>query len=257
VCVLSSVNEVARYRTAAGGFFRTWAAASTETVEFLTVLLDVSPGLIRFRSMATSAASMPPVLVPQGISSTFAAQIGRVLFAGSLDADVVLLSDIDMLPLDPTYFTPWLPSERQIVVYRDVLRPAEEIPICYVAASPATWNMALGGDDPVGRLDAAWSLATKIGHRGIRGGARWTFDQEYLFELVAKWEAKGGDVVRLTDEVTGFSRLDRVSRLAVLMPVLALLFRYSDCHRSLPVGRWGRVLELAACRAVRERASHA
>ena len=58
MCVLSSVNEVARYRTAAGGFFRTWAAASTETVEFLPVLLDVSPGLIRFNDQDDSIGQL-------------------------------------------------------------------------------------------------------------------------------------------------------------------------------------------------------
>jgi hypothetical protein len=253
VIVLASANEVISYQTAVDGFLRVWASASTNNVDFVPVVLEVVPGFVRCHGLAGSHLLPSLVIIPEIINTAFTAQIGRLMFADTFDSDIVMLCDIDMLPLDPFYFIAHLPSADEVVIYRDVLSDLEQIPICYVAANPQMWKTLLPESTPETRLSEAWINAKSQGYTGERGGAGWTIDQQYLYQLLLQHEHRGGTVIRLSDRDTGFRRLDRVSRLSMLMPILSLIFYYTDCHRSLPVRWWGHVMERTARFAVRRR----
>src|SRR3954454_280393 len=96
------------------------------------------------------------------LHTAFQAQCIRLLYSAVLgDAGGVVISDIDMVPMNATYLQ--RPASRipetHFVSYRDVLLELGEIPICYNAALPSTWAsiFRIGSVADVGTRLAEWS----------------------------------------------------------------------------------------------------
>jgi len=146
------------------------------------------------------------------LHTAFQAQCVRLLYPALLAAEGgVVVSDVDMVPLDRRYFH--RPAEHvdedHLVAYRDVLLGLGEIPVCYNAARPAIWADIFeiaDLSDVTARL-AAWGSDVSDG--GEHGGCGWTTDQRILFETLLPRGRRCGDVWILDDRYTRFLRLER------------------------------------------------
>jgi hypothetical protein len=165
--------------------------------------------------------------------------------------DAVVISDIDMLPMNRPYYVDTiadLPNDRFVVFRSNVLmRDVRQVAMCYNAAIPATWANMMGGiasmQDVRIRL-AQWAEA-HCKYDGRHGGAEWDADQRILFNTLAQLQNAEGrqGLVLLDDNAMGYRRLDRFE----IMQNGGLLLteiddvrqrRYSDYHMLRPLSKF-------------------
>jgi hypothetical protein len=196
----------------------------------------------------------PPVA---GVHTAFQAQCIRLLYPALLDPHgCVLISDMELVPLEPRYFHAPIATldDRFFVAYRDILLPRGEVAMAYNAARPATWAdvFAIGDEDDVRERLSRWAAATP--YEGRRGGSGWDTDQVVLYRTLLPWGERTGRLWLLDDEYTGFRRLDRadvegLDALTTEQERNLRAGRYTDFHSPHPHGRFRelneRVLELA------------
>jgi hypothetical protein len=194
----------------------------------------------------------PPV---EGLHTAFQAQCVRLLYPALLEGDgAVLISDVDLLPLDPDYFHGPLRllDERQFVALRDAGLGRSMLAMAYNAARPEVWREIFGAsslDDVRARL-AEWSGG--LAYDGVRGGDGWYTDQRVLHASAMTWGERTGRLWILEDAYTGFRRLDRdavESGIGARVRRGLEARRYSDYHSLVPYGEFRatneQVLELA------------
>lgn len=160
------------------------------------------------------------------LHTAFQAQCIRLLYPALLPADgAVVVSDIDMVPLNRTYLTRPLAriDAGHFVAYRDVLLDLGEIPICYNAARTAVWSdvFAVSSVADVRARLSEW--AHGVAYVGSHGGEGWTTDQRVLHRILLERGRRSRDVWILDDHYTRFRRLNRAY-----------------------VEKWGRVSDAAA-----------
>jgi len=140
---------------------------------------------------------------PPGLDTAFVAQNIRLLFPALLSyRGAVIISDLDLIPADHGYFhraVQGRPSTEFVVYRSDVLLANREIPMCYNAATPATWSALFGVSDygDLGRL---------LTRRYAEVGNLWTSDQRWLWDAL---HVAGVPVYRWRDEDLGHHRLCR------------------------------------------------
>jgi hypothetical protein len=149
----------------------------------------------------------------QDVHTAFQAQCIRLLYPALVETrGMVVIADIELVPLDPRYFHGPLAGldERFFVAYRDVLHDRSMIAMSYNAARPETWGELFGvrtADDVRLRL-AEW--ASGISYTAQRGGPGWYTDQQVLYARALPWAERTGRLWMLDDAYTGFRRLDRL-----------------------------------------------
>jgi hypothetical protein len=146
-----------------------------------------------------------------GLHTAFQAQCVRLLYPALLDTDgAVIVSDVDMVPLNRSYFhaSPARVRRTDFLAYRDALLWSDEIPICYNAAVPSTWATVFdveNVDDVRTRL-REW--AEGLHYDGVRGGQGWDTDQIVLHRTLVERGRRHRDVWILDDRYSGYHRLN-------------------------------------------------
>jgi len=199
----------------------------------------------RFRLYARYIICVSPM---QGIPTEFVSQYIRLLYPAILSCKGgVLITDIDMMPMNATYYTRSVEhiDQRVFVSYRNPivegvpLSNHKQIPICYCVATPQTWGDIFGVaclDDVVNKLREAYGL-----HLG------WCTDQICLYHKVTAWRARTQRFICLTDRQTRHRRLDRTlpplrdGRLTRRMLWLTKKGYYSDYHMCRPYTKFKRI----------------
>jgi hypothetical protein len=148
-----------------------------------------------------------------GLHTAFQAQCIRLLYPALLDAaGAVLISDMELVPLDPGYFHDTVAGldERFFAAYRgEVLFDRGEISIPYNAARPQVWSdifCVRSLDDVRARL-REWAVG--LSYEGTRGGKGWYTDQLVLHERLLRWARHSGRLWLMDDQYTGYRRLER------------------------------------------------
>ena len=139
--------------------------------------------------------SLPAELIPYShsiilwhrnadLNSAFVAQNLRLYYPALLnvaDDEAVMITDMDMLPMSPTYYTAGLENyaKEDFIYYRHV--DGNQIYMCYNAAHPHTWGAIFGikSDTDVERALYANYAA---GYNGVPGSTGWFKDQEVLYQ---------------------------------------------------------------------------
>jgi hypothetical protein len=202
------------------------------------------------------------ILFPElsGVSNGLQTQCVRLLAPQLLPAaKSVVLSDIDMLPMQKRYFVDSVRdvAEDAFVIYRaDALPDRAEIAICYNAASPTTWGEMV---EPVASVEDAQRIikewAKAVAYDGRPGRAGWSTDQELLFDFVGRFAPSR--IVRFTDAQLGHSRLDRseMGRNGAdpLQRYLASRGAYCDFHMQRPTEQYYRLNAEVAALAMKAR----
>lgn len=145
------------------------------------------------------------------INTAFCAQVIRLLVPCLLNTDDgILLTDIDMLPGNSTYF------QKAIESYSDTfisLRPYkaagnDQIAMCYVVAPRNIWTDIFN----IRNEDDIRSFLTthyRTDYDAVHGGNAWYSDQQILYNYVTAWEKRTcSKAIFLDDRANGFNRLD-------------------------------------------------
>lgn len=147
-----------------------------------------------------------------GISDSFISQYIRMLYPCVLkNKNGVLITDIDMIPMNSTYYTHSIRlfADTKFVSYRDVLIDQRQLPMCYNVATPSVWSDIFkinNISDISNRLANVFSLC---GYDNKHGGDGWYTDQLDLYKYVIEWNKTSSGLVVLNDTFTGYKRLDR------------------------------------------------
>jgi len=231
-------------------------------IDFWVSLRASIPGVTYVPKVLVLAESLPSELkeyekwcelfvLEPGISSTFGSQAVRILKPSLQDADYIITTDVDMLPMSDKVFAFGLESiakGAEFVICRDVL-PVGQYPICYNLASPETWKKLTNIDsvESVHKLLSKWfeRVASNDQYLGVHGGAGWFADQEALFEMVDEFEKRGGRVDKLRDRKTGHKRLDRLFMpfpLNWLTVPMVCFGSFTDYHVHHPVNNYTKFI---------------
>jgi hypothetical protein len=193
-------------------------------------------------------ASLPGTVVRfaplPDVHRTFQAQCIRLLYPALLETEgAVIISDVDLLPIRPSYFHAPVAAldERFFVVYRDVLLPRGEVVIPYNAARPETWGEIFGIGDLADVRARLGEWARGVDYEGVRGGSGWYTDQLTLYRKLFEWDRRTGRAWILDDDICGYRRLYRreLESRGKVTPELARGLRsrrYSDCDWVIPFG---------------------
>lgn len=231
-----------------------WRASSTSIVTFTPRALGVIAKQGLSQLDLTKSKSLQLVILPGGEVS--GSQVVRIVAAAFSEADFALLTDIDMLPLRPEYFSEVVEiaskTHSDFLIARDVLGP-DQYPICYTIIRPRMLLLEL---EKLGlvkdNLDSSlWAVLSfmKVGELQSSLNKRlesWYSDQRLLRRLIDASEATGSIVTRLSDQVLSFKRLDRLYHNSFLSRLWSYLDKRSyfvDYHVHLHPRRRSRVLK--------------
>ncbi len=248
ICVMAGSDLSPRYRSCVYSFRNFWQTMnSIRSVIFWPTVISISHSIaddfgdIRFKAT-------------QDLPNSFAAQITRLIFPGLQMADLVMTSDIDMVPINPHYFAMaarLAVSEDSFVVTRKLDMP-DEYPICYLIASPENWRKVINEnfDSQLSVHEIAALVLRKYEetypYSGIRGDSGWSIDQKFIFEMLSK--SSSVKLIELNDSETGFRRLDRIHHNGIkkwLSLFLIIKRGFTDYHLHLPVEKNFRFLRCA------------
>lgn len=189
--VVSAVNLNPHYISFVPQFIRAWTTLFPD-VELIIVLIayEIPDDLLQYSKYLRLFPIDPE------ISSTLAAQCIRLLWPRYVETeDAVLITDIDMIPLQRDYYVQNIKdvSNDTLVVYRHGL--PHELYMCYVAGTPAVWRGLFGEENAEDILER-WHSEENV----------WSKDQ---IELTKAFNAWTGPKKVYTDKETGWRRLCR------------------------------------------------
>jgi len=123
------------------------------------------------------------------MKSAFIGQNIRIYYPALLDLpddELVMITDMDMLPMNHTYYTAGLDSftTSDFIYYREV--DGNQIYMCYNAAHPRTWANIFGikSEDDIERaLNSTYNKS----YGGYAGCTGWYSDQLLMYERLIKY----------------------------------------------------------------------
>lgn len=145
---------------------------------------------------------LPPALLPYAdhiqlwtdnldLNTVFVAQNLRIYYPSLLelpDDELVMITDMDMLPTKATYYCSDLDqyNKEDFLYYRSIDQGAQQIYMCYNAAHPTTWQAVFGTHT---RQDVAKVIhATYVqSYSGVPGSTEWFIDQEVMYRRLVPY----------------------------------------------------------------------
>jgi len=241
--VLSASDLNSKYLKCVNIYIDAWLSIPVQNqIKFLPKVLIVADSIPE----SLQAFSEYLYLVdPEDMPTAFVSQTSRIIEAQHSNADFVMTSDIDMLPLNVNFESILIKSEKlnrdSFFILRDVLEPGQ-FPICYNLAKPKVWSslcQGYGSKTPTPKIlrDILNEFGGDSAYSGLHGGKGWTIDQETLWNLVTD----GSNRIQFesfTDRQTAHRRLDRIHHRGLIkwlaLPLVLFGF-YHDYHVHHPV----------------------
>lgn len=245
VSVIAAVNNNSRYRDCIPYFIDFWQAMDHDPgIRFIPHVFTIG---FQAKMPSKYQTSLHMIPIDSNLSDVFLSQIIRLLLPSLSKSELVMTSDIDMVPLGRKYFdfgADLTLKEDGIIAMRR-LSLSNEIPICYLMGSPKNWDKLVNKKFPADNsiLQTAKTIfrAYAVNHEysGVRGSEGWNIDQRFIFDCVRD-SPQGVKIVQLSDDETGFRRLDRLYHNGLkkwLGVGLVLIGKFSDYHLHLPVNK--------------------
>ena len=210
-CVLTACNADPLYMDFIPIFIRAWKKLYPGVDVKIILVAEAIPSECSIYS--EHIVLFPPI---PNINDAFVSQTIRLLYPGLLSCSgAVLITDMDMLPMNPTYYSaPLVPLDDDTFVHfrNGVMywRGMNQYAMCYNAARPDVWREITG----VSSLDElrAWIVSNYCReYDGNSDGVGWYSDQVVLYSMLTNWGKKDTKLVCLKDNEIGFSRLDRIN----------------------------------------------
>ena len=123
------------------------------------------------------------------LNTAFVGQNMRLYYPALLtlpEDEMVMITDMDMLPMKETYFTSKLESytKKDFVYYRYI--DGDQIYIMYNAAHPTTWS-AVFDITSAADIERRINDTYKVQYDGVPGSVGWYTDQEILYKHLVKY----------------------------------------------------------------------
>jgi hypothetical protein len=208
-CVLTSVNENKLYLDFIPIFIKTWNKLYPEVdVKIILIAKNIPEDLMIFQN---NIILFEPI---ENVLTSFTSQFIRLLYPCILNYNNgVLITDMDMLPMNNTYYTKNILEydNSKFIYYRDyICNDYAQIAMCYNVATPQIWKDIFNInsiDDIINYIKNVSNSNTIIeGH----GNIGWSIDQNTLYNKVLEWDKTTNNFIRLNENITGFNRLDRI-----------------------------------------------
>lgn len=222
--VLTAVNNNPKYTRFIPAFVAQWKHLYPDIkLCIVWVGSEIPPDLAEYSQHIVLFPELPD------ISTVYTAQMIRLLYPAVLDStDITVITDMDMLPANTSYFTEKLLSapDDAFVNMRPLSAVSQgQIAMCYTAAATSTWSRLFGirtHNDIRAFLEANYNPRTD----GVHGGTGWFQDQEILYQHTSH----DPKFVQLSD--SGFRRLDFFHHRYDMQLFLSMLRsgQYSDAH---------------------------
>jgi hypothetical protein len=207
-CVLTAVNENPLYLEFVPIFVMAWKKLYPSVDVKIVLVADRIPQHLQALSQHFILFKPLP-----GVSTGFISQYVRLLYPALLGyQNGIMITDMDMIPMNRKYYTSsvaGIPGDRFVSLRDVLLHTHQEIAMCYCIAHNKIWGKVFqiySLSDVVARL---FQVSRGIQYENKHGGSGWTTDQRDLYDQVMIWHNKTQRFVCLTDQQTGFRRLDR------------------------------------------------
>lgn len=252
--VLTACNDKAEYLSCVPMFIKCWKKMYPNIlVRVILIMSNIPKFLLPFKE---DLILFPPV---KGVPTAFTAQYIRLLYPALLPGQGgrqnggVVLTDIDLLPTNKTYFDDEnvraLNTSSFVNLRGDSKVKPDQIAIAYSLATPAVWQEITGIHSKRDIRDRLIGVNKKVKYEKDKRGRGWQRDQKDLFKMISKWEGRKERYVEFTSSDTGFRRLDLTElggdkhslRSGILPVEVASKLRrgvYSDYHMLHPIGMY-------------------
>ena len=241
-CVLTACNENPIYCEFIPYFIKAWKKLYPKIdVKIILINDNIPPEYTQYKDNIILFSPIP------NISTAFISQYIRLLYPGILDyKGGVLISDIDMIPMNNTYYTKNIEqyNDNKFIYYRDWGLEINQLSMCYNIASSEIWSEIFNinsFDDINNRIIDIYINMTYKGP----GKEGWDRDQCDLYKYVMEWNNRTHDFIYLRDDNTGKKRLGRnrpfeISKIADLINI----GYYSDYHCLRPYSKFKKMNDL-------------
>lgn len=206
-CILTSVNENKLYIDFVPIFIKTWNKLYPYVdVKIILIAKTIPENLLVYKN---NIILFEPINDKTGFTSQFI----RLLYPCILNyKNGVLITDIDMLPMNNAYYTENIIEydNTKFIYYRgNVCFNFKQIAMCYNVATPQIWKDIF----KINSIDDIVIYIKKITDKNSiqegHGNIGWSIDQETLYNKVTEWNKITNNFVCLNETRTGFKRLDR------------------------------------------------
>lgn len=196
-----------------------------------------------------SIIMFPPI---PNIPTAFQAQCIRLLYPCLLNFNGIIISDMDIIPLNNDFFSKTIEAlnhENTFCIYRNVISEHKQYPMCYCAASSDVWRKIFKINIMNDLIKTLTSWYSKDDYAiSSPTSEMWAQDQLQLFHYV-KEAQQTVDIVKYTDDQTHFTRLDRSQVDYITDNVMKIKSqiddgKYSDFHLPRPFTAYKDLLEL-------------
>jgi hypothetical protein len=249
-CVLTAVNENPLYLCFIPLFINSWKKLYPSVDVKIIVIANEIPE--KYKEYSKHIVLFTPI---ENISTAFISQYIRILYPAILKYNNgVLITDMDMIPMNRTYYTKNIEEydNSKFIYYREnVCFNYKQIAMCYNVAIPSIWKEIFNVnsiDDIINRLK---TVNKSINYVDGHGKSGWCTDQIDLYTYVMNWNKKTNNLICLKENKTMFKRLDRNSSCNINNEVLRTNISngiYTDYHCMRPFEKYkeinNKVLEL-------------
>ena len=207
-CVLTACTDDPLYASFIPIFIRAWKKLYASVDIKIIFISDSIPIYLEF--FKENIILFKPIA---NISPAFISQYIRLLYPALLNYDNgILITDIDILPMNRKYFTKNIETldNNKFVYLRDaLLTDLKQVAMCYNVATNKIWSeiFNIGSiEDLTMRLI---DVNSTFNYKNSPDNSGWFKDQTDLYYYVTKWNEKTNNFISLSDKETGFNRLDR------------------------------------------------
>jgi len=227
-CVLTAVNEKELYLDFVPFFIKMWNNLYPSVDVKIVLIAESIPDSFSFYK--DNIILFPPI---PNVPTAFTSQFIRLLYPCILNYENgVMITDIDNVPLNNTYFTKNIEniSTDKWINLRDWKEPTQ-ICMMWQVATPKLWSEVFN----IHNLDDIKKKLIDYGKNGARYG--WGTDQQFLYKTVMKWNDKTNNYIFLNDNETSFKRISRnkvnLKDEKVRQKIINGLYSDYHCHRPM------------------------
>jgi len=237
-CVLSAVNENTIYIDFIPIFIETWKKLYTDIdIKIILIAKKIPEKYLCYKN---NIILFEPI---ESVLTSFTSQFIRLLYPCILNYENgVMITDIDMLPMNRTYYTKNIElydNNKFIYFLENILFNINQIAMCYNVATPNIWK-------DIFKIYSLEDIRTKIKNafknnniKEGHGNSGWCTDQKFLYNSINNWKKKD-NFVCLNMKKTKFKRLGRNRFNTLTEDIKKKISRgeYTDYHCHRPVSKY-------------------
>lgn len=200
-CILTSTNTKKEYIEFIPLFIRSWQKLLPFVDVKIVLISDYIPE--EYKNYKNNIILYQK---EENISDKFISQYIRILYPSILNyKNGILISDIDMIPINEKYFTNKILeyNDNNFIVYRNILTDIEQVPICYNVATSKIWSKIMNIKNINDINNNIKKIFNRIEYEDKKAGKGWGVDQMELYNKLKISK----NVIYLVENK--FKRLDR------------------------------------------------